>query len=166
MPDGEKDRVWFGLFHYVTFGRRLRGTLYPPRAVLFDPSHHRYAQDGHTQSLLVQSGQQEILKSRIDHDDRKPLSRWLDSQRKYASLEAEKMSLATVVIGMPDRLRRMIWPAAPAAFFYTLFVKRLILDGWPGWFYVLQRTYAELLLSLELLDRRLGDNQKPPNSQP
>ena len=57
---------------------------------------------------------------------------------------------------MPDRLRKWIWPAAPAAFFYTMFAKRLILDGWPGLFYVLQRTYAELLLSLEMLERRLS----------
>ena len=36
-------------------------------------------------------------------------------------------------------------------FFYLLFGKRLILDGWPGWFYVAQRTVAELLLSMRLL---------------
>jgi hypothetical protein len=36
-----------------------------------------------------------------------------------------------------------------------MFGKRLILDGWPGVFYSLQRTYAELLLSLKLLDARL-----------
>jgi hypothetical protein len=36
-----------------------------------------------------------------------------------------------------------------------LFWKRLIFDGWPGVYYSLQRTFAELLLSLEILDRRL-----------
>lgn len=155
LPDGEDDRVWFGQFHYVTFGNRLRGTLYPPRALLFDPNLHRYEQDGHTQSLSIQPGRQEMLETRIDHDDRKSLGRWLDSQRKYAALEAEKMCCEIEVSGMPDRLRRMIWPAAPAAFLYTLFGKMLILDGWSGIYYALQRTYAELLLSLELLDIRL-----------
>jgi glycosyltransferase involved in cell wall biosynthesis len=155
LPDGEAGKVWFGQFHYKISGRRLRGTLYPPRALLFDPRLHQYEQDGHTQSLRIQSGEQQVLKTRIDHDDRKPLSRWLDSQRKYARLEADKMSRESKGSGMPDRLRRRIWPAVPAAFLYTLFVKRLILDGWPGLFYVLQRTYAELLLSLELLERKL-----------
>jgi hypothetical protein len=56
---------------------------------------------------------------------------------------------------MADRLRRMIWPAAPAAFLYTLLLKGVILDGWPGWFYALQRTYAELVLSLILLERKI-----------
>ena len=36
-------------------------------------------------------------------------------------------------------------------FFYLLFGRGLILDGWPGWFYVAQRTIAELLLSMRLL---------------
>jgi len=31
----------------------------------------------------------------------------------------------------------------------------LILDGWRGWFYVLQRVFAEILPSLHLLDARL-----------
>jgi glycosyltransferase involved in cell wall biosynthesis len=38
---------------------------------------------------------------------------------------------------------------------YCLFVKRLILDGRAGLYYTLQRVYAELLLSISLLDRKL-----------
>ena len=38
---------------------------------------------------------------------------------------------------------------------YCLFAKRLILDGWPGIYYTLQRVYAELVLSLKLVDARL-----------
>jgi hypothetical protein len=53
----------------------------------------------------------------------------------------------------------LIWPAAPAAFVSTLLAKGCLFDGWPGWFYALQRTYAELLLSLELLDRRLTEKR-------
>jgi hypothetical protein len=91
------------------------------------------------------------------HDDRKPLTRWLDSQRAYAKLEAGFLQAKDPkTLTWPDRLRHWIWPAAPAAFLYTLLVKGCLLDGWPGWFYALQRTYAELLLSLELLARRLG----------
>jgi hypothetical protein len=35
-------------------------------------------------------------------------------------------------------------------------VKRCILDGWPGWHYTMQRILAEVLISLELVDRKLG----------
>ncbi len=148
-------RAWSVGFHYVLAGKRLRGTLYPPRVALFEVNTHRYEQDGHTQILKTRD-QTGLMRNRVDHDDRKPLSRWLDSQRKYASLEAEKLSREISQGGVADRLRKMIWPAAPAAFLYTLLIKGLILDGWPGLFYVLQRTHAEILLSLELLDRRLN----------
>ena len=53
-----------------------------------------------------------------------------------------------------DRLRLMGWPAPFAALLHVLFVKRCILDGWPGWYYALQRLFAETLLALEILDRR------------
>ena len=39
---------------------------------------------------------------------------------------------------------------------YCLFVKRGLLDGWPGWYYALQRTIAETILSLNLLGADLG----------
>jgi glycosyltransferase involved in cell wall biosynthesis len=141
-------------FRYLVMGRPLRGTLYPPKTVLFRRDRCHYVQDGHTQ-LLTGDDRAGMLPFVIDHDDRKSLSRWLESQHKYASLEADKLQDGNAEEGLPDRLRRMIWPAVPACLFYTLFIKRVILDGWPGWYYAFQRTYAELLLSLELLDRSL-----------
>jgi hypothetical protein len=49
----------------------------------------------------------------------------------------------------------MGWPAPILVFFYTLIVKRCALDGWAGWLYVLQRTFAEIALALEIVDRRV-----------
>jgi hypothetical protein len=40
-------------------------------------------------------------------------------------------------------------------FLYTLIFRGCILDGWPGWFYVLQRTLAEIMIAIEIIDRRL-----------
>ena len=59
-----------------------------------------------------------------------------------------------------DRLRLMGWPAPILVFFYVLFAKRAVLDGAPGWFYAWQRTYAEILLAMELLDRRMAAKGK------
>ena len=53
-----------------------------------------------------------------------------------------------------DRLRKGIYFAAPVMFIYLLFGRGLLLDGWPGWYYVAQRTLAEMLLSLRLLTER------------
>ncbi|MEK7707311.1 MAG: hypothetical protein AAB380_04880, partial [Verrucomicrobiota bacterium] len=33
--------------------------------------------------------------------------------------------------------------------------KGLIFDGWRGWYYVFQRTLAEIILSLRLLEQKL-----------
>jgi glycosyltransferase involved in cell wall biosynthesis len=154
LPDAPGPAAYYASFRYLVHGRPLRGTLYPPRAILFDRERCRYVADGHTQLLHV-DGKNGHLRTKVDHDDRKPLSRWLDSQIKYARLEAEKLESETQPGGLPDRLRKMIWPAAPVTFIYTLFVKGVILDGWPGLFYALQRTYAELVLSLVILEKRV-----------
>lgn len=139
-------------FTYCVFGRPLRASLYPPRTVLHRPERARYADEGHGHRVQVE-GRVVPLRSKILHDDRKPLDRWLSDQNRYMTREAAEL-LATPLGGLnfQDRLRRRIVLAPALVFLYTLIAKGLILDGWPGWFYVLQRTYAELLLSLRLLE--------------
>ena len=140
-------------FTYCIGGKPLRGTLYPPRIVLFRARRGRYEQDGHTQRLLL-GGPVGALRSPIYHDDRKPLRRWLDNQRAYAALEADKL-LSTLPdrLGRVDRLRRRGWVVPLLTPLYCLLGKRLLLDGRPGLTYTLQRTYAEVLLALELASR-------------
>ncbi|KLU02925.1 glycosyltransferase [Rhodopirellula islandica] len=90
----------------------------------------------------------------IDHDDHKPLSHWFNAQIKYAFLEADKIK-SNCNLSWKDRLRSKILFAPFLNLFYCLFAKRLILDGWAGIFYSTQRFFAELILSLVLLDRKL-----------
>lgn len=149
--------AFFAAFRYLIFGQPLRACLYPPRAVLFRPDRCRYVQDGHTQLLHVE-GVTKCLNTKIDHDDRKPLSRWLTSQDKYAVLEAAKLlTLAdSSAIRLQDRVRRWIVVAPWLTMLYTLLVRGTLLDGWPGIFYAFQRSLAELVLSLRLMEARLG----------
>lgn len=159
LPAGRDS--YFADFTYAIFGKLLRGALYPARAVLFRTAACHYEQDGHTQRLAVDERRAGRLRSKIIHDDRKPLARWLASQAKYAALEGDKLlTTPSERLGWKDRLRKLIVLAPPLTLMYCLFVKLLILDGWPGLYYSLQRTYAELLLSLELLDRRLRPLQR------
>ena len=142
-------------FEYRIFGRPLRATVYPPRIVLFRTKRCSYYDDGHTQRLKTE-GTVKSLAGRIYHDDRKPFGRWLESQNKYAKIEARHLlAQPPEKLSAPDRLRRKIFFAAPAMFFYLLFGRGLILDGWPGWVYVCQRTVAELILSVRLLAQKL-----------
>jgi len=139
-------------FTYCVHGRPLRGTLYPPRTVLYRRENAQYYRDGHGHRVRV-DGTVGELDAPIYHDDRKSLERWLDNQRRYARLEAEKLAKADDV-GLTDRLRALTL-APPLVFLYCLFVQGLILDGKAGWYYTLQRTYAEVLLALRLLDDEL-----------
>jgi glycosyltransferase involved in cell wall biosynthesis len=151
-------------FRYCVNGRPLRATLYPPRVVFYRREVARYADEGHGHRVRI-NGEVRSLKGWIDHDDRKSLDRWLSEQNKYMIREAAQL-LATPMnqLKLQDRLRRHIVIAPFLVFFYTLLAKGLILDGWPGWFYVLQRTYAELLLSLRLLERKLADRCGSPKA--
>jgi hypothetical protein len=142
-------------FIYRIYGRPLRGTLYPPRIVLYRVKNARYANEGHGHRVIV-SGEVRALTGAIYHDDRKPLARWFSSQQSYARLEADYLLKADAGVHLAsDRLRRMAWPAPILVFFYVLVVKGCLFDGWPGWFYTLQRVLAECMIALELIDRRL-----------
>jgi glycosyltransferase involved in cell wall biosynthesis len=141
-------------FEYRIAGRRLRSSVYPPRVVLFRIDRATYFDDGHTQRLRM-DGPLRSLCGLIYHDDRKPFSHWFTSQKRYARLEARHLlTTDSENLTPPDRLRSKIFFAAPIMFFYLLFGRGLILDGWPGLLYVGQRTIAEFLLSVQLLKQR------------
>ena len=145
-------------FRYCIFGKPLRACLYPPRAMLFRRDRCRYVADGHTQLLQV-PGKSAHLTAPVDHDDRKPLSRWLVSQDNYARLEVQKLAAANPdTLRLQDRLRLKMIYAPVVTLLYTLFARGVILDGWRGWYYAFQRTLAEIILSLRLLERKLHDD--------
>jgi len=147
-------------FIYRIFGRPLRGTLYPPRTVLYRKDKARYRNEGHGHRVMI-DGQVIRLSGVIYHDDRKPLTRWFRSQQQYASHEAAHLLAADRnSLKSTDRIRRAGWAAPILAFTYTLFVKGCLLDGWPGWYYSLQRLLAETMIALEIADRRLQQTRE------
>jgi glycosyltransferase involved in cell wall biosynthesis len=146
---------FFARFTYCVYGRPLRGSLYPPRLVLFRHDRGRYVQDGHTQVLRL-DGPSGWLSGPILHDDRKPLDRWFADQVRYAAREVEHLrDTPRHGLNAADRIRRRIVFAPALVAAYTLVWQRLALDGWPGLYYAGQRSLAELLLSLRLIERRL-----------
>lgn len=142
-------------FVYRIYGRPLRGNIYPPRTVLYRKQFAKYCDQGHGHRVAIE-GSVERLKGVIYHDDRKLLSSWLTAQQKYAKLEAEHLFAASrASLRRTDRIRLMGWPAPPLVFLFTLLIRGCIFDGWPGWLYVLQRTIAETMIAIEIVDRRL-----------
>jgi glycosyltransferase involved in cell wall biosynthesis len=141
-------------FIYCIQSRALRASLYPPRTVLYRKARAQYHNEGHGHRVQIE-GNVLSLNSPIFHDDHKPLDRWIHEQNCYALLEARFLSETPAAqLNRADRLRRYIVIAPLIVFFYTLAGKGLIFDGWPGWYYVFQRTLAEMMLSLRLMEQK------------
>ena len=151
-------------FIYRIFGRALRGTLYPAHIVLYRRLRGSYRNEGHAYRLTLE-GETGLLSGKIFHDDRKSLLRWLASQQRYAGIEADYLlSKTNTDLRKSDRVRLMAWPAPFLVFLHTLLIKGCVFEGWPGWLYVLQRTLAEIMIAIVLIDRRLrARNQKDRN---
>jgi glycosyltransferase involved in cell wall biosynthesis len=176
--------LYWGEFDYCIFGRPLRASVYPPRVVLFRTKRARYVDEGHTQQLRVK-GKLAKFRGKIWHDDRKPLNRWFQSQVRYSEIEAAylehgasasaqgygatrgSMELATASpsaggqgvgraeLNRVDKMRKWLIIVPLGMPIYLLLVRGLIFDGWNGWYYAFQRTVAEMMLSLRLLEQRL-----------
>lgn len=148
-------------FAFIINGHELRSALLPPATFLFRRALAAYVLDGHTQKLNLE-GEVESLRSVINHDDRKSLSRWFDSQRRYARLEAAKLhNSPPASLDFADRVRRLRIIAPLAMAFHCLVLRGGVFDGWPGFYYAFQRMAAELMLSLYLLEYDLRFSQTP-----
>jgi glycosyltransferase involved in cell wall biosynthesis len=148
-------------FTYCINGHPLRSGLLRAQVVLYRRSLAEYIQDGHTQRLVL-DGNVETLRSKILHDDRKPLSRWFQSQQKYMSLEAKKLLAADAAeLSKADRVRRLRVFAPLAVLFYCLIIRGGVVDGWAGFYYAFQRLLAELLLSLYLIEHDFNVATEP-----
>jgi glycosyltransferase involved in cell wall biosynthesis len=145
-------------FKYCVFGKPLRGTLLPPRKVLYKREKAIYKDDGHAHKVVVQ-GKCSKLSAYIHHDDRKPLSRWLWAQDRYMVIESKKLlETPDHELSIGDRLRKRKILAPLIIFIYCLILKGAILDGWHGWYYTFQRVLAEILLAIHIIETEKIDN--------
>jgi hypothetical protein len=108
--------------------------------------------EGHTEGWVV-NGATGRLQGRLTHDDWKSMRDWTLAQARYMTRERQKLD--TRRVGLRDWLR-MHPPLMPVTvFFYCLFIKGLLFNGKAGLLYTLQRTVAEGILSLYILESQL-----------
>jgi len=164
-PDAATTSAEIG-FTYCIYGEALSGSLYPPLPVLFKKEGATFLPDGHTMRLRTSPGKRDKLENKIRHDDRKTVARWLASQSGYMDREVEK--LATKPSSQwtwREKLRSNFGLTPFLVFFYTLFAKGTLFQGWAGWTYAYQRLVAELVLQLRLTEQR-HNPAVPSASQP
>jgi glycosyltransferase involved in cell wall biosynthesis len=154
--NADQTAAYFAHFKYAIFGKPVRGSMYPPRKVLYAKARAHYVNDGHGHTVII-NGAVQNLSGSIHHDDRKSFSHWLASQDRYLKQEAEKLqSTPFNQLKWTDKLRWLIVPAPFFALFYCLILRGGIFDGKHGWLYAMQRVLAEILLSIRLTEARLG----------
>lgn len=153
MNDDKSRNAYYSHFKFLIYGRELIRNNTTPRSVLFRRTKGHFYDDGHTQRLEVE-GEAGYFKHSILHDDRKSLSRWLSNQDSYSISECAKLldpnsmnAKSTLNI-----IRRTKIFAPILVFFYCSFYKRLLLNGWAGWYYILQRTMVEMLWALRMIE--------------
>jgi glycosyltransferase involved in cell wall biosynthesis len=139
-------------FAYAVFSQNLRGSLYPPNTLLLRRGCFSVRNRGHTEVWEVR-GAIAALNGRVIHDDWKPTRQWVEGQARYMQLEVDSMQLSKAGLVRWLRSRPPLMPIA--TFLYCLFGKGLIFNGRAGIFYTLQRTVAEAILSLLVLERKL-----------
>jgi len=112
-------------FKYCVFGKPLRGTLLPPRKVLYKKEKAIYQDDGHAHKVIVE-GKSSQLSAYIHHDDRKPLSRWLWAQDRYMVIESKKLlETPEHELSIGDRLRKRKILAPLIIFIYCLILNTI-----------------------------------------
>lgn len=166
--DATQTAAYAARFKYAIFGKPVRGSMYPPRKVLYAKDQAHYVNDGHGHAVVV-DGAVKTLDGFIHHDDRKSFSHWLASQDRYLKKEADKLTQTPFKqLKWTDKMRWFIVLAPCFAFIYCLILRGGILDGKHGWHYAMQRVLAETILSIRLTEARLTmpKEEKTPRLTP
>jgi glycosyltransferase involved in cell wall biosynthesis len=144
-------------FDYAVFSQKLIASLYPPKPILLRQGCFAISDEGHTEGWVVQ-GPVVKLQERVVHDDWKSMREWVVAQARYMTLERDKLQSKRT--GVRDWLR-MHPPLMPVAvFFYCLLWKRLLFSGKAGLLYTVQRTLAEGILALFILENAIKRNSE------
>ncbi len=153
LPESDLINAYEVNFAYCIFGKALRRNLMPPRLLLARAGKLLVVADGHAERFSV-FGNVGKLKERILHDDRKPIERWLQRQIFYARMEARKLAKPNKAFRWQDKIRRRASIAPILVFLYLLIYRGMWRDGWQGFYYTIERTVAELILILAILEHK------------
>jgi glycosyltransferase involved in cell wall biosynthesis len=139
-------------FEYHYHGHALSGSLCPPQLRLFKRTEVRVAQPDHTQRFSV-AGNVYRFRNSVIHDDRKSVERWVASQLAYQLLNEKELSNGGRR-RMRDRLRHLgVMPPLVGLLAYVRAGGPF--RGAAAARYAYERTVAESLLAIKLMDARL-----------
>lgn len=135
-------------------GKPLISSIFPRRTCLYKKACTHYTMEGHGHRAVVE-GETANFSNSILVEDQKSLVLWFNNQIKYAEKEAQMLlSISILKLSFSDKIRRLYVVAPFIVFLYCYFIKLGFLDGLNGLFYSFQRSFFELALSINLLNKR------------
>lgn len=138
-------------------GRCLqRGSLYPPKPILFKVGRPLFESIGHGERLML-NVKTLALNSFLVHDDRKPYSFYLNSQLRYSENLLRRGIVGSV--NWKDRLRLLSPLFVFVTPLFSLFFKWGIFCGKLGIIYALDRLIAEAIMYRQSLSVQVKESR-------
>lgn len=144
-------------FDYRVQGKSLAGSIYGTHLRLFKRDEVSVLQIGHGHKFAVKGAIYDF-KSKLIHDDRKPLERWIASQITYSRVEFDKIKRPDAQLWR-DKLRRSaLMPIVAGLIAYVR--AGGVFRGAAAAHYAYERATYESLLALRLLSARLENEAR------
>ena len=132
----------------------IKEDIYPKKILLFKNNNCYYKKIGHSEKLIIKS---EILnlKNFLVHEnlnDFKKFSEWKNNQKKYSLKDSKKICETNILKLRPQDTTRRFPPVnLILLFLYLVLIKKIFIYGKAGFYYLFQRLYYELLLSISII---------------
>jgi glycosyltransferase involved in cell wall biosynthesis len=142
-------------FDYRYYGRSLAGSLCAPQIRIFRAAEVKVTQPNHGHKFTV-TGEVYRFRNSLIHDDQKPLERWVQAQLSYLA-QNEREVVNGDAPGLRGRLRKLgVMPPVMGMLAYMRAGGPF--GGAAAVRYAYERTVAEGLLAIRLMDARLRKN--------
>ena len=146
---GFKAKIYNKIFNQI-----INESIYPSKIFLFKKNKVRFIKYGHAEKIIFNK-KVLLLKNNIYHEnikDIKKIKDWKNNQKKYSLKDAHRILKESFFnLRIQDKFRRLTPVNILIAFIYFFFIKKIFFYGEAGFFYLYQRMYYEIVLSINII---------------
>ena len=143
-------------FEYIIKNKKVN-SIYPPINYFFNKKIFNFKNEGHSVFINLKNKKNTIqeyyFKSKILHDDKKPIDNFYYSQLPYARQQLSFIN-KNRNLRLIDKIRYFCLFTPFFVFIYTYFFKLSCLSSRRGLFYAYQRLLYETIFQLNLLEKK------------
>ena len=136
------------------FNKVIKEDIYPGKILLFKNFNCHFKQFGHSEKFFIK-GKVLNAKGYIMHEnfnEIKKFSIWKLNQSKYSELDSKRITKTKFInLRAQDKIRKFPPINIVLIIFYYVFLKKILIYGKSGCFYLFQRLFYEILLSFWII---------------